>query len=317
MEKLEEYINAHMVYPESLKKSGKEGRVLVKFVVDANGYVKDVAIQQTLDPAADQAVLNLVNGMNANVGKWRPARKEGKSFDAEMVLPVTFSLGTYTASPEPLKEVDEMARFPGCEQIANPDERNACAQEKMFQFVYSNIKYPKEDREKNIEGTGIVQFVIGVDGRITDIEVLRSPGPGITSELFRLMNAMAALPERWIPAMKDGKVVPFQLVLPVKFKLQDDQKEKVELPVSSPKTSVMNSIKVSPNPAQEFINVSYFEGTYILKIFDTSGNLVLSKEIASDVTGEETISISSLKPGQYVIQVISDTKTMSSSFVKI
>ena len=92
MEKLGEYINTHMVYPESLKKSGKEGRVLVKFVVDANGYIKDVAIQQSLDPAADQAVLDLVNGMNANAGKWRPARKEGKSFDAEMVLPVTFKI---------------------------------------------------------------------------------------------------------------------------------------------------------------------------------------------------------------------------------
>ncbi len=317
MEKLGEYINAHMVYPESLKKSGKEGRVLVKFAVDANGYVKDVAIQQSLDPAADQAVLDLVNGMNANVGKWRPARKEGISFDAEMVLPVTFSLGTYRASPEPLKEVDEMARFPGCEQIANLDERNACAQEKMFQFVYSNIKYPKEDREQNIEGIGIVQFVIGADGRITDIDVLRSPSPGIKAELLRLINDMAALPERWVPAQKDGKPVAFQMILPVKFKLQDEQKEKEEAPALSPETNKMNALKITPNPAQESINVSYFEGAYILKIFDTSGNLVLSREIASGIAGEETISISTLKPGQYVIQVNSETKTMSSSFVKI
>ena len=225
MEKLGEYINAHMVYPESLRKSGKEGSVHVKFVVDANGYVKDVAIKQSLDPAADQAVLNLVNGMNASVGKWRPARKEGKSYDAEMVIPISFSGGNLTVKSEPLKIVDEMARFPGCELITNAEERNTCAQEKMFHFVYSNISYPKEDRLNNIEGTGIVQFVIGADGRITNIEVLRSPGPGITAELFRLMNAMAALPERWIPAMKDGKAVPFQLILPVKFKLQETEKE--------------------------------------------------------------------------------------------
>ena len=317
MEKLGEYINAHMIYPESLKKSGKEGRVLVKFVVGADGYVKDAAIDQSLDPAADQAVLNLVNDMNANVGKWRPARKEGTSYDAEMVLPVTFSLGTSTPSPEPLKEVDEMARFPGCEQITNQAERNACAQEKMFQFVYSNIKYPKEDRENNIEGTGVVQFVIGADGRISDIVVLRAPSPGIKAELIRLVNEMAALPVPWVAAQKEGKPVAFQLILPVKFKLQDDQKDKDVAPVSAPGPVELNSVEVSPNPARDVIDVSFFEGAYILKIFDTSGNLVQSHEIASGLTGKETISISMLKPGQYFVQIISDKQTVSTSFIKI
>jgi len=322
MYKLGEYINAHMVYPESLKKSGKEGRVLVKFVVDADGLVKDVEIQQSLDPDADQEVLKLVNGMNAAVGKWRPARKEGKSYDAEMVLPVTFSLGTSTAPAEPLKEVDKMARFPGCEEMTSLEERNACAQEKMFHFVYSNVKYPKEDRENNIEGTGIVQFVIGGDGRITDIEVLRSPSQGIKLELERLINAMAALPDRWVPALKDGKPVAFQLILPVKFKLQDEQKEKVEAPASSPEPSemssisVMNPIKVTPNPASSEITVDIFAGAQTLWIINSSGVHMHAMKLAKGIE-KQLVDVSGLQPGQYVVQVNSETQTLSSSFVKI
>lgn len=325
MEKLGEYINAHMVYPESLKKSGKEGRVLVKFVVDANGYIKDVAIQQSLDPAADQAVLDLVNGMNANAGKWRPARKEGKSFDAEMVLPVTFKLQDTkneikpetVSGTEPYSYVEEMPRFNGCEDITDPSERFTCTMGKLYAFIGNNIQYPAEDREKKIEGQGVVQFVVEANGSLTDIRVVRSPSSTITTEIMRMMNVMASIPDAWIPGKQDGIAVPVRFTLPVKFKLEDEQQEKVEAPGSASKTGELNSIRVTPNPAQEFINVSYVEGTYILKIFDTSGNLVLAKEIASRVAGEETISISALKPGQYVIQVISDTKTISSSFVKI
>ena len=210
-----------------------------------------------------------------------------------------------------------MARFPGCEDISNVEERNICAQKKMFEFVYSNISYPKEDKENNIEGTGVVQFVIGADGRISDIDVLRSPSDGIKKELERLMNAMAALPEAWVPAKKDGNAVAFQLILPVKFKLQDDAKQKAIPPDIRSENDIAQTINVVPNPSQDAIVVSSFEGASVINIFDSNGNLVLSQKINSGSTGEQRVQIATLKSGQYVVQVVSDTRTMSSSFVKI
>jgi bla regulator protein BlaR1 len=318
MEKLGAYINGNMIYPESVRKAGVEGRVVVKFVVGADGYIKDqISITESLHPDADRVVLSLIQDMNAKVGKWMPARKEGKSVDAEMHLPVKFALSDKQTKVEPLKEVDEMARFPGCEHLTNVDERNNCAQQEMFKFVYTNIKYPKEDRDNNIEGTGVIQFVINTDGRLSDIEILRSPSEGIKAELERLMNVMSNLPDRWIPARKDGKPVPYQLILPVKFKLQDEQQQTATKSNDTSPEANTQTVKVVPNPAQESITVSIFKDTHTLKIFDTTGKLMITQKVTSSSSSNETINVSTLKPGQYVVQVISDKEALSAAFTVI
>lgn len=318
MEKLGEYINENMVYPESVKKAGIEGRVVVQFIVGADGYIKDqISITESLHPDADQVVLRLIQDMNAKVGKWMPARKEGKSVDAEMQLPIKFALSENQTKVEPFKQVDEMARFPGCEHLTNIDERNKCSQEEMFKFVYTNINYPKEDRDNNVEGTGVIQFVINTDGRISEIEILRSPSDGIKTELERIMKTMAALPDRWVPAIKDGKPVPYQLILPVKFKLQDEQQSSATESKTAEDAINSAAVKVIPNPAQESLTVSIFKDTHTLKIFDTAGKLMITQKVTSNSTTSETINISALKPGQYIVQVISDKESLSATFAVV
>lgn len=90
--KLNAYMAEYLVYPESLKKEGLEGKVIAKFIVSSEGKVKDATIVKSLQADADLAVLNLVISMNEKVGKWTPATKEGKRVDAVMHLPVLFKL---------------------------------------------------------------------------------------------------------------------------------------------------------------------------------------------------------------------------------
>jgi hypothetical protein len=213
--------------------------------------------------------------------------------------------------------VDEMARFPGCEDLENAEERSNCAQSKMFEFIYSNLMYPKADRDNNIEGLGIIQFVVGIDGGLSELNVVRAPSTTIKAELMRVATAMAALPDKWVPAYKEGKPVAFQLTLPVRFVLQDDkqksEKPGVELPATQPEVTTI----VSPNPAQENIQVYVFDGAHTLKVFDASGMLVISKQISTESTRGHTVDISSLVPGQYVVQVSSDHQVTSTAFSKV
>jgi bla regulator protein blaR1 len=311
MTKLGEYINTNMKYPESVRKSGIGGRVVVKFVVGADGYVKDVAIADSLHPDADKVVLELIQDMNVKVGKWMPARKAGKSVDAEMHLPIQFALDNTAPKSEPIKTVDEMARFPGCEHIDNPEERSNCAQSKMFEFIYSNLNYPKEDRNNNVEGMGIIQFVIGIDGSLSDINVVRSPSETINAELMRVANLMASLPDKWIPAYKEGKPVAFQLTMPVKFKLQEDASKSKDV---AKKELDMVALTVTPNPASNTISIIITEGAHALKIFDTSGKPVISQSIPAGTTGKFTIDVSSIPSGQYVVQVQGAGQPVSGTF---
>lgn len=122
------------------------------------------------------------------------------------------------------KVVEEMPRFPGCEQKAiGKSELKECSQKEMIQFVRENIKYPKIAKENGIEGRVIVQFVIGRSGKIKDAKILRDIGAGCGKEAIRVVNAMP----KWIPGKQRGRPVAVQYTLPVGFKLPKEEEPKL------------------------------------------------------------------------------------------
>ena len=44
-------------------------------------------------------------------------------------------------------EIDEMPRFPGCEEITNKVARKNCSMKKLIEFMFTNIKYPEEAKK--------------------------------------------------------------------------------------------------------------------------------------------------------------------------
>ncbi|MEM6965408.1 MAG: energy transducer TonB [Bacteroidota bacterium] len=119
------------------------------------------------------------------------------------------------------KVVEDMPRFPGCEEKGlGKDELKKCAEGKMLEFIYGNIKYPAVARENGIEGRAIIQFVVQKDGSVQDVKVLREPGGGTGAEAERVIKMMNNMPTKWTPGKQRGKPVKVQFTLPVSFKLQ-------------------------------------------------------------------------------------------------
>ena len=103
---------------------------------------------------------------------------------------------------EPFKVVEQMPEYPG-------------GDEARIKFLRDNIKYPSIARESGITGTVFLTFVIGRDGRISNIKVLRGIGGGCDEEAVRVVKLMPS----WIPGKQAGKSVPVQFNLPIKFTL--------------------------------------------------------------------------------------------------
>lgn len=74
------------IYPEMALKTGVEGQVIVRVVVDTNGNVIKANIMKSI-PVLDQAALDA-----AKKWKFSPGEKDGKKVKVEMLLPVRFSL---------------------------------------------------------------------------------------------------------------------------------------------------------------------------------------------------------------------------------
>lgn len=130
--------------------------------------------------------------------------------------------------PPPKKEektifrrAEQMPRFPGCEDInGTNEEKYECAQQKLLQFVYSNIRYPTIAKETQTEGTVYAQFVVTDEGDITDIKILRDPGAGLGDEAKRVVEKMKTMPQKWTPGRQRGKPVSVMFNLPIKFQLE-------------------------------------------------------------------------------------------------
>jgi len=74
--------------------------------------------------------------------------------------------------------VQDMPRFPGCEEMADSGEKKKCAEKKMLEFIYKSIKYPTLAKENGIEGMVVISYVVEKDGSVTNAKVLRGPGSG-------------------------------------------------------------------------------------------------------------------------------------------
>lgn len=89
MDALVQYIVSEVKYPAEAKKKGITGKVLVSFVVDKKGNIKDAKIMKSLDSLLDAEALRVVSKMPA----WNPGRDDkGNPVNVSMILPIAFSL---------------------------------------------------------------------------------------------------------------------------------------------------------------------------------------------------------------------------------
>jgi periplasmic protein TonB len=89
-------------------------------------------------------------------------------------------------------------------------------EKELQKFLAENIKYPALARENNIQGNVALTFVVGKDGSVTDIAILKDIGGGCGKEAVRVVNSMP----KWIPGEANGNSVKVRFTLPVRFRLE-------------------------------------------------------------------------------------------------
>ena len=136
------------------------------------------------------------------------------------MIPLELNAATDTSIADVFKVVEQMPQFPGCEEVEGEMQKK-CAQKKMLEFIYKNIRYPKTAMEANIEGTVVVRFIVDKSGAIRDATILREIGGGCGEEAKKTIEAMPT----WIPGKQKGKAVNVYYNLPIKFRLEGPSKK--------------------------------------------------------------------------------------------
>lgn len=88
----------------------------------------------------------------------------------------------------------------------------------MFKWIYKHINYPEMAKEAGTQGQVVLMFVVGKDGSIADISVVKTPAGGsiLGKEAMRVVESMP----RWTPGEANGHPVKVRFTLPIRFSLQ-------------------------------------------------------------------------------------------------
>jgi protein TonB len=113
----------------------------------------------------------------------------------------------------PFAVIEDVPVFPGCENVPKAEKR-ACFEQKIQAHVVKNFKYPEISVEMGMQGKVYVQFIINVDGNITNIKS-RGPDQLLEKEAERII---ATLPQM-TPGKQRGMPVKVPFSIPVTFKL--------------------------------------------------------------------------------------------------
>ena len=83
-------------------------------------------------------------------------------------------------------------------------------------WVYQYLKYPEKAVAQGIQGRVMVDFVIGKDGKVSDVRILKGLSPEIDAEVIKVVSASP----KWKPGKVNGEKVRASLTIPVEFKLE-------------------------------------------------------------------------------------------------
>lgn len=80
----------------------------------------------------------------------------------------------------------------------------------------TQMQYPQEAQDRNIQGPVLVAFAIDTLGRASNYHMLRSIGGGCDQEALRVARN---IPNEWIPARVGSRAVPVEYELTLTFRL--------------------------------------------------------------------------------------------------
>ena len=86
----------------------------------------------------------------------------------------------------------------------------------LMRYLARSIKYPVIAQKNKEQGRVIIQMIIGTDGSLSNVKVLRSVSPSLDAEAIRVVGNMP----KWEPGMQKGQAVPVKYTLPITFRLQ-------------------------------------------------------------------------------------------------
>ena len=192
-----------------------------------------------------------------------PARAKAVSMDPE-----TLAVSQETAFVAPTAPEDTIKALPFDLIEVKPTFNGGDAGE-FSKWVNENLKYPKAAYEAGVQGRILLQFTIGKDGKVGDVQVLRSANPDLDAEAVRVISSS---PD-WTPGYVKGEPVKVTFNFPVVFQLRgkkDDapaaaESQKASIQIRGNTDGVLFLLDGKEIPSTEGVDPQTIESVNVIK----------------------------------------------------
>lgn len=125
------------------------------------------------------------------------------------------------------QKVDEFGDIDYGDNKVDPDDALVWAEkmpefpggiDSLKKFIVTNVKYPQEAIEKNIQGTVYLRFIIAKTGKVDNVQVTRGIDPFLDNEAIRVIKM---LPD-FEPGIQNQKPVAVWYSVPLVFQLPEE-----------------------------------------------------------------------------------------------
>lgn len=106
------------------------------------------------------------------------------------------------SGPDFFTIVEDMPSFPGGDAA-------------LLKYIAENVEYPPIAKENGITGVVYVSYIVGKDGKVRDVKVVRGADPFLDKEAVRVVKTLNG----YKPGKQRGKPVPVQFTIPIRFVL--------------------------------------------------------------------------------------------------
>ena len=104
--------------------------------------------------------------------------------------------------PVDLRVVEDLPQFPG-------------GASEFMKWLTKNLKYPTTAQNKKVKGRVVAQFIVNIDGSVSDLELTEHLETSCDQEVLRVLRMMP----KWQAGMMDAKPCRTKVCIPIVFNM--------------------------------------------------------------------------------------------------
>jgi TonB family protein len=216
----EQVLETQLTLPQILLTKDFSAEVKTNFSIDSLGCATDIITEGTNNNALKKEIRRIMS--------FYRFQRTGVTLSRAQPYYVVFSLSTtryrhYLKQRSNTKTRETIASDSSMSVYSRADRSPTYYkndEEGLAEYILSEISYPAAAREKSVQGTVVVDFIVETNGFVTGIEPRTTVGAGCTDEAVRLIRET-----RWRPAVQGGKRVRYKMSYPITFSLNQQSRD--------------------------------------------------------------------------------------------